>query len=82
METSKGDRHKHLHSNPFINTMNNRGTSFTKNMRPETLHRLFLRWLGWILKDSDWRAYIRSKIKENELPVIDFSEKRQCRVAK
>ena len=62
--------------------MNNKGDAFKKNIRPETLHTLFLRWLGWLLKDSGWRAYIRAKVKENELPVIDFSSKRRRRVAK
>lgn len=62
--------------------MNNRETIFKKRIQPETLHSLFLRWLGWILKDSGWRAYIRAKLKENELPVIDFSDKRRRRVAK
>lgn len=82
METSNPDRRNRLHSNPFSNTMNNRGTTFKKKMRAEALHSVFLRWLGWLLKDSGWRAYIRAKLKENELPVIDFSDKRQRRVAK
>jgi hypothetical protein len=60
--------------------MNNKGR-FNKKMQPETLHGLFLRWLGWLLKDSNWRAYIRSKLKENELPVIEFNSKHR-RVAK
>jgi hypothetical protein len=40
--------------------------------QPEALQTVFLRWLNWLLKDSRWRAYMRGKIKENELPVIDF----------
>lgn len=63
--------------------MNNKGDfSFKKKMQLETLHGLFLRWLGWLLKDSGWRAYIRAKLNENELPVIDFTAKRHRRVAK
>ena len=62
--------------------MNNRGRFLFKEMQPETIHALFLRWLNWLLKDSGWRAYIRTKLKENELPVIDISEGRQRRVAK
>lgn len=63
--------------------MNNKGRIlFKKKMEPETIHGLFLRWLTWLLKDSNWRAYIRAKLKENELPVIDFSEGKKRRVAK
>lgn len=62
--------------------MNNKGNDFKKRIQPETFHGLFLRWLGWVLKDSGWRAYIRAKLKENELPVIDFSEGKDRRVAK
>jgi len=62
--------------------MNNNGNFlFKKKLQPETVHALFLRWLGWLLKDSGWRAYIRAKLKENELPIIDFSDKRKRRVA-
>lgn len=82
METSNRVRRNRLHSNPVSNTMNNRESTFKKKMRAEALHSLFLRWLGWILKDSGWRAYIRGKLKENELPVIDFSDKRHRHVAK
>ena len=51
-------------------------------MQPETIHGLFLHWLNWLLKDSGWRAYIRTKLKENELPVIDISEGKERHVAK
>jgi hypothetical protein len=61
--------------------MNNKGKAF-KKMQPETLHGVFLRWLGWLLKDSGWRAYIRTKLKENELPVIEFNGEEHGRVAK
>lgn len=49
---------------------------------PEALQGVFLRWLNWVLKDSGWRAYIRAKLKENELPVIQFTEGKGRRVAK
>ena len=62
--------------------MNNREKFLFKKMQPETIHVLFLRWLNWLLKDSGWRAYIRTKLKENELPVIDLSEGKRRRVAK
>jgi hypothetical protein len=61
--------------------MNNRGRFLFKKMQPETIHGMFLHWLNWLLKDSGWRAYIRTKLKENELPVIDVSEGKQRRVA-
>jgi hypothetical protein len=60
--------------------MNKKGKSF--KIAAEPVHNMFLRWLSWVLKDSGWRAYIRAKLKENELPVIDFSDKRHRRVAK
>lgn len=62
--------------------MNIKGKSFRKSIRPETLHSIFLRWLNWLMQDSNWRAYIRSKLKENELPVIDFTDRERRRVAK
>lgn len=62
--------------------MNNKGNAFKKKMQPETLHRLFLRWLTWLLKDSNWRSYIRNRLKENELPVIQLNGERSRRVAK
>jgi hypothetical protein len=62
--------------------MNNRGRFLFKKEQPETMHVFFLRWLSWLLKDSNWRAYIRTKLEENELPVIDFSEGKKRRVAK
>jgi hypothetical protein len=56
------------------NIFNNNGDfSFKKKMQSETLHALFLHWLTWLLRDSTWRAYIRAKLKENELPVIQFN---------
>ena len=42
---------------------------------PEALQGVFLRWLNWVLKDSGWRAYIRKKLQENDLPVIDFTNR-------
>jgi len=62
--------------------MNNKGKAFKKKIQPETLHGLFLPWLTWLLKDSNWREYIRTKIKENELPVIEFNGREHRRVAK
>ena len=62
--------------------MNNKGKASKRKIQPETLHGLFLRWLSCLLKDSNWHAYIRAKLKENELPVIDFSGKEHRRVAK
>lgn len=62
--------------------MNKKGNAFKKKMQPETLHRVFLRWLDWLLKDSGWRAYIRTKLKENELPVIEFKGREHRHVAK
>ena len=44
-------------------------------MQPEMVHTLFLRWLNWLLQDSRWRAFIRTKVNEHELPVIDFTGK-------
>lgn len=64
------------------NTMNNEGRFLFKKVQPETIHALFLRWLNWLLKDSGWRAYIRTKLKENELPVIEFNSREHRRVAK
>jgi hypothetical protein len=46
-------------------------------MQPEALHALFLRWFNWLVKDSRWRAYMREKIRENELPVIEFDSDRR-----
>jgi hypothetical protein len=62
--------------------MNNKGSAFKKKIQPETLHDLFLHWLGWLLKDSRWRAYVRARLKENELPVIEFNSRGNRRVAK
>jgi len=62
--------------------MNNTGNAFKKKIQPETLHGLFLHWLGWLLKDSGWRAYVRARLKENELPVIEFNGREHRRVAK
>ena len=62
--------------------INKRASFKKKTIRPETLHGLFLRWLNWLLKDSNWRAYIRTKLKENELPVIDFTGEEKRHVAK
>jgi len=62
--------------------MNKKGKPFKKKIAAEPAHNMFLRWLNWVLKDSGWRAYIRTKLKENELPVIDYTEKERRRVAK
>jgi len=71
-----------MHNNTVSNTKSNTRGRLLRSERPETLHVLFLRWLNWLVKDANWRAYIRNKIKENELPVIEFeSREDQQRVA-
>jgi len=44
-------------------------------LQPEVVHTLFLRWLDWLLQDWRWRAVVRTKVREHELPVIDFADK-------
>ena len=45
--------------------------------QPDAVQSAFFRWLNWLLKDSSWRAYMRQKIRENELPVIEFRPERK-----
>ena len=49
-----------------------RNTSSKKKRQSETLQALFLNWLTCVLQDSKWRAYIRDRLKESELPIIEF----------
>ncbi len=67
-----------MHNNTVSNTMSNKQSSLLRRKMqrpPEAIDMVFLRWFNWLVKDAKWRAYMRSKIKENELPVIEFDSR-------
>lgn len=41
-------------------------------MPPEKSQLIFVYWLNAALKDARWRAFIRDRLLESELPVIEF----------
>ena len=74
-----------MHNNTVSNTKSNREDSLLRRQfrkRPEVIQELFLRWFHVLARDSKWRAYMRSMIKENELPVIEFAPKNKRHRAK
>ncbi len=42
-------------------------------MKAEKSQTLFIHWLNAVLKDPRWRAFIRARLRESELPVIDLA---------
>lgn len=42
-------------------------------MQPEKSQTIFLYWLKAALKDARWRAFIRDRLRESELPVIELT---------
>lgn len=51
-------------------------------IRPEIIQRYFLAWLSFLLQNAQWRAYIKRRLEEPELPVIEFNDRERRRVAK
>jgi hypothetical protein len=48
---------------------------------------LFLQWLNTAFRDEKWRAFIRERARQNELPVIQFADEdrraqNSCNVAR
>ena len=48
-------------------------------MRTEKLRTQFIKWLDRILRDERGRAFLREKIKQNGLPVIELTDIRKER---
>ena len=46
-------------------------------LRQETIHVFFFAWLSTLLQDSKWRDYVRRKLEESELPVIEFAGRKR-----
>jgi hypothetical protein len=42
-------------------------------MKPKKLQIIFIQWLNVVLQDSRWRAFIRVRLRESELPVIELT---------
>ena len=43
-------------------------------MKPEKLQTIFIHWLNAALQDPRWRSFIRARMAESELPVIEFEK--------
>lgn len=44
-----------------------------KKVKPDKLQTIFIRWLNAALQDPRWRSFIRARLQESELPVIDLA---------
>ena len=44
-------------------------------MKSEKLQTIFIHWLNTALQDPRWRAFIRARLRESELPVIELTNK-------
>ena len=42
-------------------------------MKPEKLQTIFIHWLNTALQDPRWRGFIRARLRESELPVIELA---------
>ena len=74
-----GNVHIIIHLNNTMNILRN----FQKGkIKPETLNRIFLEWFLSLLQNAEWRAYVRRKLEESELPVIEFTGREDRRVVK
>jgi hypothetical protein len=47
-----------------------------KKMPDADQHELFVQWLTMLLRDDHGRAVIREMVEQNEMPVIDDSDRR------
>jgi hypothetical protein len=43
-------------------------------MHSQQIKSVFIECLSIALRDEEWRAFIRARLEENELPVIELNE--------